>query len=168
MDPGSAPATESYIRDPHTTIRELCILYIHKIDICERVCSLVVTRALVVPEVLCSTLRGIKYIVFKGARRGRVCTSFVLSVIGDILIETPVVTSSISSREFADTVFEGAHRGSVYADFVLSVVGDVLVDSEAPVLTLSSSRGFAGLVFEDAHRDRVYALRYEHLICFVL
>jgi hypothetical protein len=87
---------------------------------------------------------------------------------GDVLIETLMVSSSISSREFADTVFKGTHKGRVYVDFVFSVVDDVFVDSETPVVTLSSSQGFAGPVFEDAHRDRVYTLRYERLICFVL
>jgi hypothetical protein len=37
---------------------------------------------------------------------------FVLSVVGDVLIdnEAPVVTLSISSRGFLGMVFEGAHR----------------------------------------------------------
>ena len=45
-------------------------------------------------------------------------TSLDLSVVGDIPInnETPMVTSSVSSRGFVGPVFEGAHMGSICVD----------------------------------------------------
>ena len=47
----------------------------------------------------------------------------MLSVLGDISVdsEASVVTSSISSREFAGSIFGGAHRGRVYARAFIGV-----------------------------------------------